>query len=127
MDGFRVVNLRQPGLRNLPLGISSQRWDKEPLTRLGPIPERPAQWNGKDGSNEIDIEFSQWAGTCGCNADFTIYPSVYHQGRSSYNRDFTVSNGKTLTTARMVWSSKSIAFTLMSGDQPIGTTANVLQ
>jgi hypothetical protein len=121
---FTVDNL---GFGTYQWVIQGDVWNMDPVTVLGLFPYGPANGIGKDGSNEIDVEFSQWAGTCGCNADFTIYPSVYHQGRSSYNRDFTVSNGKSLTTARMVWSSKSVVFTLMSGDQPIGTTANVLQ
>ncbi len=107
--------------------VEGDVWNMDPNTVLGLFPYGPENGIGKDGSNEIDIEFSQWSNTCGCNADFTIYPSQYHQGRSSYNRDFTVSNGKNLTTARMEWSSTSVVFTVMSGVQPIGTRANVLQ
>ena len=117
---------------NLPFGtfqwvIEGDVWNMDPVIVLGLFPYGPENGIGKDGTNEIDIEFSQWANTCGCNADFTIYPALFHQYRSSYNRDFTVKNGKNLTTARMEWSSTSVVFTLMSGVQPIGTRANVLQ
>ena len=107
--------------------IEGDIWNMDPVTVLGLFPYGPENGIGVDGSNEIDIEFSQWANTCGCNADFTIYPTIFRQYKSSFNRNFTVSNGKNLTTARMVWSSSRVVFTLMSGNQPIGTTTNVLQ
>ena len=121
---FTVDNL---GFGTYQWVVEGSVWNMDPVTVLGLFPYGPANGIGIDASNEIDIEFSQWDNTCSCNADFTIYPSVYHQGKSSFNRNFTVNNGKNLTTARMVWSSTSVVFTLMSGDQPIGTTANVLQ
>jgi len=117
---------------NLPFGtfqwvVEGDVWSMDPNTVLGLFPYGPENGIGVDGSNEIDIEFSQWANTCGCNADFTIYPAVFRQYKSSFNRNFTVNNGKNLTTARMEWSSTSVVFTVMSGVQPIGTRANVLQ
>ena len=108
--------------------VQGDVWTMDPVTVLGLFPYGPANGIGKDGSNEIDIEFSQWDKTCNCNADFTIYPSVRRaKGQSSFERNFTVSNGTDLTTARMEWNSNRIVLTLMSGNQPIGTTANVLK
>jgi hypothetical protein len=107
--------------------VEGNVWDMDKVTVLGLFPYGPANGIGIDGSNEIDIEFSQWDNTCSCNADFTIYPTVAHNDQSSYNRNFTVNNGTNLTTARMEWHSTSVVFTVTSGDQPIGTTANVLQ
>ena len=121
---FTVDNL---GFGTFQWVVEGDVWNMDPNTVLGLFPYGLENGIGQDGSNEIDIEFSQWASTCGCNADFTIYPAVFRQYKSSFNRNFTVSNGKNLTTARMVWSSTSVVFTIMSGDQPIGTTANVLQ
>lgn len=107
--------------------VEGNMWSMDRVAVLGLFPYGPANGIGIDGSNEIDIEFSQWANTCGCNADFTVYPSVFRNYQSSFNRNFTVSNGTGLTTARMVRTADKIVFTLMSGDQPIGTTANVLK
>jgi len=121
---FTVDNL---GFGTYQWVVEGDVWEMDPVTVLGLFPYGPENGIGIDGSNEIDIEFSQWANTCACNADFTVYPSVYHGGQSSFNRDFTVNKGKNLTTARMQWSSSSVIFTIMSGDQPIGTTADVLQ
>jgi hypothetical protein len=121
---FTVDNL---GFGTYQWVVEGDVWNMDPVTVLGLFPYGPENGIGVDGSNEIDIEFSQWANTCACNADFTVYPPVYHQGQSSYNLDFTVDKGKNLTTARMQWSSSSVIFTIMSGDQPIGTTANVLR
>jgi hypothetical protein len=84
---------------------------------------------GVDGENEIDIEFSRWNDTChGCNADFTFYPATGNKSLGPMEDNFTYNaNGSTLTTARFEWSSTRIVGTIMSGRQPIGTTANVLQ
>jgi hypothetical protein len=108
--------------------VGGEVWNMNPVAVLGLFSYGPTHGIGKDATNEIDIEFSQWNNTCVCNADFTVYPPVareHHQ--SSYELNFKVHNGTSLTTARMVWSSRSVVFTLMSGDQPIGTTANVLK
>jgi hypothetical protein len=107
--------------------VQGDVWAMDPVTVLGLFPYGPENGIGIDGSNEIDIEFSQWDNTCACNADFTIYPAKFRQGNSSFNRDYTVKDGTNLTTARMQWSSSGVVFTVMSGDQPVGTTAHVLQ
>jgi hypothetical protein len=108
--------------------VEGDAWNMDPHTVLGLFPYGPTHGIGKDATNEIDIEFSQWNKTCVCNADFTVYPPVHREhGAPSYELNFKVDNGTNLTTARAVWSSASIVFTLMSGDQPIGTTANVLK
>jgi hypothetical protein len=107
--------------------VEGNVWDMDPVTVLGLFPYGPTHGIGTDATNEIDIEFSKWGNTCVCNADFTIYPSVSRQGKPSYELNFKVDQGTNLTTARMVWSATRVVFTLMSGDQPIGTTANVLK
>jgi hypothetical protein len=84
---------------------------------------------GVDAENEIDIEFSQWNNTCsGCNADFTFYPATNNKVLGPMEDNFTYyPNGSTLTTARFEWTSTRIVGVIMSGLQPFGTTANVLQ
>src|SRR5258706_12149328 len=95
---------------------------------LGLFPYGPAANIGGDGENEIDIELSKWNNGCGCNADFTVYPSTGN-GSLGQNADlFTFAlNGGTQVTGRFVWRSTSIVFTLMKGFQPLGTTTNVLR
>jgi hypothetical protein len=122
---FTVDNL---GFGTYQWVVQGDVWSMDPVTVLGVFSYGPAHGIGKDGSNEIDVEFSQWDRTCNCNADFTIYPSVRRdKGKSSFEHNFTVSDGTDLTTARMEWNSSRVVLTLMRGNQPIGTTANVLK
>lgn len=122
---FTVDNL---GFGTYQWVVEGDVWNMDPHTVLGLFPYGPTHGIGKDATNEIDIEFSQWNKTCVCNADFTVYPPVHREhDKPSYELNFKVDNGTNLTTARAVWSSANIVFTLMSGDQPIGTTSNVLK
>jgi hypothetical protein len=126
---FTVDNL---GFGTYQWVVEGNVWDMDPVTVLGLFPYGPTHGIGKDATNEIDIEFSKWGNTCVCNADFTIYPSGSpsvsgQQGKPSYELNFKVDHGTNLTTARMVWSATRVVFTLMSGDQSIGATANVLR
>ncbi len=118
------------------LGFGTYQWQIEgavdkfdPTTVLGLFNYGPKAGIGIDAENEIDIEFSQWNNTChGCNADFTFYPATGNKSLGPMEDNFTYNpNGATLTTARFEWSSTRIVGTIMSGLQPIGTTANVLQ
>jgi len=118
------------------LGFGTYQWQIEgavdkmdPSTVLGLFNYGAKAGIGVDAENEIDIEFSQWGNTChGCNADFTFYPSTGNKSLGPMEDNFTYNpNGSTLTTARFEWSSTRIIGTIMSGLEPIGTTANVLQ
>jgi len=118
------------------LGFGTYQWQIEgaidkmdPTTVLGLFNYGAKAGIGVDSENEIDIEFSQWNNTChGCNADFTFYPATGNKSLGPMEDNFTYNpNGSTLTTARFEWSSTRIVGTIMSGLQPIGTTANVLQ
>ena len=118
------------------LGFGAYQWQIEgavdkmdPAAVLGLFNYGAKARIGVDAENEIDIEFSQWGNTChGCNADFTFYPSTGNKSLGPMEDNFTYNpNGATLTTARFEWSSTRIVGTVMSGLQPIGTTANVLQ
>ena len=110
--------------------VEGNVYDMDKSTVLGLFPYGPVHHIGADAENEIDIEFSKWNDTChGCNADFTVYPSTGNHkpnGVSAWEDNFHVTGG-TLTTARMEWASHHIVFTLMNGDHPIGTTADVIK
>lgn len=92
---------------------------------LGLFPYGPAAGIGKDGTNEIDIEFSRWGQANGPNADWTDYPSSgTTQGEMSFS--FSLGGG-TLSTSRFVWTSTSIEDFLMTGIQPIGSTTGLVK
>lgn len=120
------------------MGFGTYQWvvegavdDMDPHVVLGLFPYGPEAGIGRDGENEIDIEFSKWGNTlCGgaCNADFNVYPSSGNFSVGSTEDDFNVNlNGGDVVTARIAWSSTSISETVMSGSQPLGVTQNVLQ
>ena len=118
------------------MGFGTYQWQIEGAvttmdksTVLGLFSYGPKAGIGGDAENEIDIEFSQWNKTChGCNADFTFYPTTGNKKLGPKEDNFTINmGGATLTTARFEWTSTRIVATIMSGLQPIGTTANVLQ
>ena len=119
------------------LGFGTYQWQvqgsidhMDPTTVLGLFPYGPKAGIGKDGENELDIEFSKWGNTlCGgkCNADFTMYPATGKFNLAPTEDDFQVNLGAgAFTTARLVWTSTKVVATVMSGLQPVGTTANVL-
>ena len=120
------------------MGFGTYQWEvqgpvdnMDPHAVLGLFPYGPQAGVGRDGENEIDIEFSKWANTlCGgaCNADFTIYPSTGNFKVGPTEDDFNVNlEGGNLVTARMTWSSSSITETVMAGLHPPGTTEDVLE
>ena len=100
-------------------------------TVLGLFPYGPVAGIGKDGENELDIEFSKWNNTLckgACNADFTFYPATGNFSLGPTEKDFNIGlSGAMLTTARLVWGPTSVTGTIMSGLQPIGRTANILK
>lgn len=120
------------------MGFGTYQWEiqgpvdnMDPHAVLGLFPYGPQAGSGRDGENEIDIEFSRWANTlCGgaCNADFTVYPSTGNLavGPTEDDYNFNLAGGE-LVTARMSWSSTSVTETVMAGLHPPGTTENVLQ
>ena len=120
------------------MGYGTYQWwiqgsidNMDKSTVLGLFPYGPVAGIGKDGENELDIEFSKWNNTLckgACNADFTFYPATGKFSLGPTERDFNINlHGGTLTTARLVWTPTSVTGTIMSGLQPIGTTANVLK
>ena len=120
------------------MGFGTYQWviqgpidNMDPHTVLGLFPYGPRAGVGRDGENEIDIEFSKWGNSLcsgACNADFTVWPSAGNFSVGSTEHDFNVDlNAGDLVTARLTWGSTSITETVMSGSQPLNTTQNVLQ
>ena len=118
------------------IGFGTYQWQIEgPVdnmdrsTVLGLFPHGPKAGIGVDAENKIDMEFSKWNNSCnGCNADFTFYPATGNKNLGPKEDNLKISlGGGALTTNRFEWSSTRIVATIMSGLQPIGTTANVLQ
>lgn len=81
----------------------------------------PAARIGKDGENELDIEFSQWNGTAGkINADFTFYPNTGQASLgASYEKNFFLDlGGSTVATCRIDWSSTAVTASVWAGVVP---------
>src|SRR6185295_5877111 len=114
------------------LGFGTYQWQVDgPIDRfdkqivLGLFPYGPAAGIGSSGTNEIDIEYSFWGNANGVNGDWTNYPaSGTTIGEMSYK--FSL-NGGTLSTSRFIWSKTSIQDFLMSGIEPVGSTANLIK
>jgi hypothetical protein len=119
------------------LGFGTYQWQIEgPVDNmdksivLGLFPYGPAAGLGVSGENEIDIEFSKWNNTCGgCNANFALWPSTGNLGLGRSAADlFTLSLApQNQVTARFVWRSNSVVWTIMKGLVPVGQTTNVLR
>ena len=92
---------------------------------LGLYPYGPAGGIGKDGTNEIDIEYSRWGDANGVNGDWTDYPN---SGKTVGELGYGFSlNGGTASTSRFVWTSTSITSSIMSGYTPVGSNTGLLQ
>ncbi len=114
------------------LGFGTYQWQVDaPIDRfdqnvvLGLFPYGPAAGIGKDGTNEIDIEYSFWAQPTGPNGDWTDYPA---SGKTVGELSYTFSlNGGTLSTSRFIWNATSIEDFLMTGLQPVGSTTGLVK
>jgi hypothetical protein len=113
------------------LGFGTYQWQIDaPIDRfdrnvvLGLFPYGPAAGIGNDGTNEIDIEYSFWGNANGSNGDWTNYPaSGTTIGETTYR--FSLGGG-TLSTSRFLWNATSIQDWLLSGLQPVDSTAGQL-
>ena len=125
---------------NSEMGFGTYQWvlsgtnyyKMDPHIVVGLFPYGPANGQGQDGQNEIDVEFSNWDGQASQganqNLDFTVYPSDYENDEDN-EQDMDVPTPSTATTtARFVWSSTEIQFYLMAGTIPITSApTNVIQ
>lgn len=114
------------------LGFGTYQWQVDgPIDRfdknvvLGLHPYGPAAGIGKDGTNEIDIEYSFWGNANGVNpGDWTDYPaSGTVIGEKTYK--FSL-NGGTLSTSRFIWSTSKIDNFLLEDLQPVGSTSGLI-
>ncbi len=123
------------------MGFGTYQWQIEgaidsmdPTTVLGFFPYGPAAGIGADGENELDIEFSKWNNTVPTNADFNYYPPTGYgkkdrggEAISADQENFSFSlTGRTLTTARTIWSPTKVVGIVMLGLQPLHSLSNVL-
>jgi hypothetical protein len=114
------------------LGFGTYQWQVDgPIDTydknvvLGLFPYGPAAGIGADGTNEIDIEYSRWGQANGANGDWTDYPaSGTTRGELSYT--FSLGGG-TLSTSRFVWSSTSIASSVLGDLQPVGSVTGLIK
>jgi hypothetical protein len=119
------------------LGFGTYQWQvqgpigtMDPAAVLGLFPYGPQANIGRDGENELDIEFSRWGGTlCAgkCNADFTFWPATGHRALGPAEHDFHASPARVaLSTERLTWTSTKVTAVVMQGLQPVGTTSEVV-
>jgi len=87
----------------------------------------PQNGVGKDGTNEIDVEFSKWNNASwwpiGDNLDFAIYPnSALWKGKLRHVEDDIAYTGTNTCTVRIDWSSTSVTESVWNG--VVSTTAS---
>lgn len=88
---------------------------------LGLFPYGPREGIGKDGQNEIDIEFSRWGKPLTPPGHWTVYPA---SGARTRTQAFDFSLDGTYTTSRFTWSDSAVEFSLFGGFQPPTSISN---
>jgi len=78
-----------------------------------------------DGTDEIDIEFSQWGNPQTPGLGWTVYPN-HHSNLKDRNLQVKVSS-QALTTVRFTWTAGSIVYEYFAGHQDINDHSNPLQ
>ena len=114
------------------LGFGTYQWQVDgPIDNydknvvLGLFPYGPAAGIGADSTNEIDIEYARWGQANGPNGDWTDYPA---SGTTIGELSYTFSlGGGTLSTSRFVWSSNSIASSLLGDLQAVGSMTGLIK
>jgi hypothetical protein len=71
-------------------------------------------YSGKDGLDEMDIEFAQWGNETFPHLNYTIWPVDKGTNKAYHTANFTMPDG-TYTTQRFVRKNKSIAFKSLYG------------
>ena len=84
-------------------------------------------YEGPDGTNEIDIEFSKFGDTSplATNADYCVYPKNVNESPTCYDWDVTLSG--TFTTQRFEWAKKKVEFWTIGGHHDITSETNIIQ
>ena len=71
---------------------------------------------GKDGTNEIDIEFAKWGNpTAPNNADYVVYPAVGARTIPEDHRSFNVELNGDYSTHRFLWQCHQVTFQSLHG------------
>ena len=68
---------------------------------------------GPDGTNEIDIEFSQWANPEAPMGNYTVWPTKKELVRASHR--FPVELSGDYSTHKIIWNSTSVSFQSLHG------------
>jgi hypothetical protein len=84
---------------------------------------------GPDGTNEIDVEWSRFGTTGGNDGRWTVWPNTVGTPNPPVGArmPFSIALGTNpATTARFDWEPTSVAFTMLSGLEDVGSSANML-
>jgi hypothetical protein len=119
------------------MGYGTYQWQvdgrvdrMDPAAVLGLFPYGPEAGVGRDGEDELDVEFSKWGHSLcrgHCNADFTFYPSTGNRSLGPAEMDFHASLHGGHVTARLIWSATTVTGIVMAGLVPMGRTTHVLR
>ncbi len=71
-------------------------------------------YSGKDGFDEMDMEFAQWGDSNNPHLNYTIWPVDKGTNKAYYNANFTMPGG-TYTTQRFIRKAKSVTFKSLYG------------
>jgi hypothetical protein len=84
---------------------------------------------GPDGTNEIDIEWARFGTTGGNDGRWTVWPNTVGTPNppAGARMPFSIALGTgSTTTSRFDWEPTSVAYTMLSGLQAVGSSANTL-
>jgi len=103
-----------------PLGFGTYEWDVTgPIDTIDPnivlgLFDYPTADVGPDGTNEIDIEFSQWGSAANKHGNFTVWPPALGPVDAHRSFAFTLPANKK-STQRFIWNAGSIDFRSLRG------------
>jgi hypothetical protein len=120
---------------NATFGFGTFQWQiRTPIDQLDPnvvlglfLYGPPAL--GPDGTHEIDFEYSRFGATTGDDGRWTVWPNtlVTPNPPAGARTPFSIALGTDpTTTSRFDWESTNVAFTALSGLQPVGSATGVL-
>lgn len=72
-------------------------------------------YNGPDGTNEIDVEIARWGNVTNPNLNYSVYPAEAGYSYTSHRSTFSLTG--TYTTHRFKWQSTNVFFQSLHGHQ----------
>jgi len=81
----------------------------DPNTVLG-LFKYPTADVGKDGTNEIDIEFARWGHTKSDNLNFTVYPASGERDQATDHKTYPLKLQGEASTHQFEWESKRVRY-----------------